>query len=456
MRRSFLDSVLRGAEALAARDPVGTLPDPELLRRFAAGRDAAAFAMLVRRHGPLVWGVCRNLLPADADAEDAFQATFLVFVRKAARLRRSELVAGWLHGVARRTAARARVEAAKRRSREAAVRPAASSPDPLDGVSARELLVLVDAEIARLPERYRGPIVACHLEGRTRDEAAHDFGWSLATVARRLEQGRKLLGARLARRGVALAAVSPLVSLVGSEVAGQVPGQLAESTIKIASVVAHGGQAASVVPASAAALAEGVMKAMFRQRIKTTGLVLLLAGLVGAALGSGLLADRTQAAPAPKAEKPAHPLAGTWAYVRIESRSPMRKENPMTFEGEKDTQTYVFEKGACKMIQQTRGDDGKVNKGSEYEVTVDDSTDPPRLTLHVRKDGDYWKIRFIYEVKGDTLRLGSYSLAAEDGKELVIWPKGFDLDQEDIKKYPRVDTFKRVDARPAVPAEKSR
>ena len=83
LKRSFLDSVLRGAEALAARDAVGTLPDPDLLRRFAAGRDPAAFAALVRRHGPLVWGVCRNLLPADADAEDAFQATFLALVRSA-------------------------------------------------------------------------------------------------------------------------------------------------------------------------------------------------------------------------------------------------------------------------------------------------------------------------------------------------------------------------------------
>src|SRR6476661_4553479 len=102
MTPTFLDSVLRGAEALAARDGVGTLPDPDLVRRFAAGRDPAAFAVLVRRHGPLVWGVCRNLLPADADAEDAFQATFLALVRSAAGIRRTESLAGWLHGVAYR------------------------------------------------------------------------------------------------------------------------------------------------------------------------------------------------------------------------------------------------------------------------------------------------------------------------------------------------------------------
>src|SRR6478609_10600494 len=118
MRRSFLDSVLRGAEALAARDGVGTLPDPVLLKRFAADRDPAAFAVLVRRHGPLVWGVCRNLLSVDADAEDAFQATFLALVRSAGNIRQTDALGGWLHGVAYRVAMKARRAAVRRKQRE--------------------------------------------------------------------------------------------------------------------------------------------------------------------------------------------------------------------------------------------------------------------------------------------------------------------------------------------------
>src|SRR4051794_17267575 len=126
MTPTFLDGVLRGAEALAARDPVGMLPDADLLRRVAAARDPSAFGVLVRRHGPLVWGVCRNLLLVDADAEDAFQATFLALVRSAGSIRRTDAVGGWLHGVAYRVAMKARRSAARRKRREAV----AAVPEP--------------------------------------------------------------------------------------------------------------------------------------------------------------------------------------------------------------------------------------------------------------------------------------------------------------------------------------
>src|SRR5215208_5254241 len=167
----FLEHVLRGAEALAARDSVGTLPDAELLRRFAAERDQAAFAVLVRRHGPLVWGVCRNLLPRDADAEDAFQATFLALIRSAGSIRRTEALGGWLHGVAYRVALKARRAAARRRKREhAAAVPEPSSPVP--DAAWDDLQAAVHEEVCQLPDRLRLPFVLCGLQGRPQTEAA--------------------------------------------------------------------------------------------------------------------------------------------------------------------------------------------------------------------------------------------------------------------------------------------
>src|SRR5437762_599798 len=156
MTQTFLDCVLRGAEALAARDGVGTLADPDLLRRFAAERDQAAFAVLVRRHGPLVWGVCRNLLPSDADAEDAFQATFLALVRSAGTIRQTEALGGWLHGVAYRVAMKARRTAARRKKRE--IIAAVAEPDtPIPDAAWDDLQVAVHEEVCRLPEKLRLP-----------------------------------------------------------------------------------------------------------------------------------------------------------------------------------------------------------------------------------------------------------------------------------------------------------
>ncbi|HJZ93529.1 MAG TPA: sigma-70 family RNA polymerase sigma factor, partial [Gemmataceae bacterium] len=201
MRTSFLDSVLRGAEALAGRNGVGTLADPDLLRQFAADRDEAAFAVLVRRHGPLVWGVCRNLLPTDADAEDAFQATFVALVRSAGTIRRTEALGAWLHGVAYRVAMKARRGAARRKRREAAA--AVPEPDtPVSDATWDELQAAVHEEVCRLPEKLRLPFILCGLQGRPQRDAAELLGWKLGTVSGRLTLARQRLLDRLARRGV--------------------------------------------------------------------------------------------------------------------------------------------------------------------------------------------------------------------------------------------------------------
>jgi RNA polymerase sigma factor (sigma-70 family) len=270
--------VLRHIRGLAAR-PAGADDDRRLLERLTASRDEAAFAELVRRHGPLVLGVCRRVLRDAHDAEDAFQATFLVLARKAASISKRASVGGWLYQVAYHAALKARADAAARRRREqrAGRRPPA---DPLDELSGRELLAVLDEELSRLPERERAPLVLCYLEGRTRDEAARELGCPLGTLKRRLEAGRGRLRERLSRRGLALPA-----ALLAAGVAGPaVPAALAAETARAAA----GGAAPAVT-----ALAGEVMRALTAGKVKAAAALLLAAGVVA---GASLLALRAPAA----------------------------------------------------------------------------------------------------------------------------------------------------------------
>jgi RNA polymerase sigma factor (sigma-70 family) len=287
LKRSFLDSVLRGAEALAARDGVGTLPDPDLVRRFAAGRDPAAFAVLVRRHGPLVWGVCRNLLPADADAEDAFQATFLALVRSAAGIRRTESLAGWLHGVAYRVAMKARRAAARRKNREVvAAVPEPTSPVP--DAAWDELQAAVHEEVCKLPDKLRLPFVLCGLQGRPQKEAAKVLGWKVGTVSGRLTEARRRLLDRLARRGV------PVGVAVGAAVLGGVAGRAAVPSVLSGKVLSLTGSPAGVSH-TVLSLARGVTP-MYLTRTKLLAAGLVLVGVLTTGVGVLSRAD-AQAAP---------------------------------------------------------------------------------------------------------------------------------------------------------------
>src|SRR5262249_54354144 len=160
----------------------------------SARRDEAAFAELVRRYGPTVLSVCRSVLRHEQDAQDAFQATFLVLARRAASIRKQASVGSWLHGVARRLALRPRVAAARRgvHERQAAARPAAA---PMDDLTWRELRRVLHEELGRLPEKQRVPLLLCYLEGKTQDEAARQLGWTAATLKGRLARGRQRLRA---------------------------------------------------------------------------------------------------------------------------------------------------------------------------------------------------------------------------------------------------------------------
>jgi RNA polymerase sigma factor (sigma-70 family) len=277
--------------------------DGGLLRRFALGRDEGAFTELVARHGPLVLGLCRRLLREPHDAEDVFQATFLVLARKAGSIRKPESLSCWLHGVAYRLARKARAEANRRREGERqAPRPAAAEPD----LSWREVSALIDEELQRLPEAQRLPLVLCYLEGLTQDEAARRLGWPRGTLKRRLESGRERLRVRLTRRGVTLGAGLLAVALSAGAARSTVPVALRTATVRASLSFLSGAAGAS----RAALLAKGALQAMLTTRIKVAALLIVLlgcaataAGLAGRPAPAGKGPDNQAAAPAVKADE---------------------------------------------------------------------------------------------------------------------------------------------------------
>jgi RNA polymerase sigma factor (sigma-70 family) len=184
-----------------AREP----EDAELLQKFAAGHDEAAFESLVKRHGPLVQGVCRRILGDVHEAEDAFQAVFLVLVRKSGSIRKPELLANWLYGVACRIARKARIRAIRKENRE---RQAGKMPtqDQLLDLEWAELKAVLDDELSQMPEQYRAPLVLCYLRGQTNAEAAAQLGWPTGSISERLARAREMLRKRLNRRGLTLSA----------------------------------------------------------------------------------------------------------------------------------------------------------------------------------------------------------------------------------------------------------
>jgi RNA polymerase sigma factor (sigma-70 family) len=243
--------VLRHIRELAAAGATSELADRQLLERFTTYREEQAFEGLVRRHGPMVLGVCRRILGNRHDAEDAFQATFLVLAHKASTIARRDSLGGWLYKVAYHIALKTKASMAARQRREQQVgEPRASvtgvCADPLTEVTGRELLASVDEELQRLPDRYRTPLVLCYLQGKTRDEAARQLGTTLATLKRRLEEGRDRLRLRLERRGVSLTAALAAVSLSSAAV----PQALAATTAQAARLAVRGKMAA-VMPSVA-------------------------------------------------------------------------------------------------------------------------------------------------------------------------------------------------------------
>jgi RNA polymerase sigma factor (sigma-70 family) len=287
--------VLRELRTLFNLGAIGELTDGQLLERFAtSGGESAelAFAALVERHGPMVLRVCRSALRDRHDADDAFQATFLVLVQKARALWVKDSLGPWLHRVAHRVATRARHSEARRRDHErraAAMSPMlAPEPDSRD-----ELMALVHDEIDRLPERYRVPIVICDLQGFTHEKAARHLGWPLGTVKSRLARAREILRGRLSRRGLGLhaglliAGKGPAAALRAVEAV--LPPSLAESTVAAATALASG-RAAGAISAGVTILIRQGLKTMFLNKLKLASIALLFFG-AAAATTVGVLAQ---------------------------------------------------------------------------------------------------------------------------------------------------------------------
>ncbi len=305
MRHVHTDLLLRHIRKLVAARSMSKAADHELLDRFVRRKDQEAFEVLLQRHGPMVWHVCRRVLSDWHSAEDAFQAAFLVLARRAATIRRREALAAWLHGVAYRVAARGRAEAGRTRGRERelpAEQDFRSLGDfgSLADVSWREVCTVLDEELRRLPERYRAPLLLCYFEGRTRDEAAEQLGWSLGTFKRRLAQGRELLRARLIRRGVTLSA-GLAAEMLSQQGASAVPALLVSSTVKAAAAFNAGTIAAAALSAQAIALAEAVARSMAASRVKAVAALLLAGSLLAA--GSGFVIHQIVAVEDPGSEQ---------------------------------------------------------------------------------------------------------------------------------------------------------
>jgi len=290
-------AMMKSIETLFRVGAVGGMADAELLELFLNRQDAAecAFEALVQRHGSMVLGVCRGILPDSNDAEDAFQATFLILARRASSVRSKGSLGSWLHGVARRVALRAKADATRRRLREheaAGLRPERE----LKKDDTRDLSRILHEELGRLPDKYQMPVLLCDAEGLTHESAARRLGWPVGTVSGRLSRAHRLLRDRLKRRGVeptsiVIGAITVPAAWIGSTARAAVP------------FAAKGGiqGAAGAVPSGAIALAEGVLKMVSITRMIVAGAV-VMAG-VGLTTGVGVIAVRGQgAADGPKAE----------------------------------------------------------------------------------------------------------------------------------------------------------
>lgn len=309
MSTTPVSTLLRHVRQIAANPADHQASDRELLERFLERREEDAFTTLVHRHGPMVLDVCRGVVRDCHRAEDAFQATFLLLAQKAHAIRQRDSIGSWLHGVARHVALKAATAAARRQTLEgnAAVR---TPGDPGLDISVRELQNALHQELQKLPEKYRAPLVHCFLEGKTRDQAARQLGWTKGAVRGRLNRGRELLRRRLTRRGLALSA--GLVTTAAWAARGTAPafaGPLARQTTR-AALALLAGKASESVSKEVASLVRSAASGLAWNKLKITLAMLLTLGVLGlGAAGVAYSALRVKTESTPEQPLPADPAA---------------------------------------------------------------------------------------------------------------------------------------------------
>jgi RNA polymerase sigma factor (sigma-70 family) len=446
MPQAPLGTVLRHIRQLAGPLQGRELSDAQLLEQFVSRREESAFAALLRRHGRLVWSVCRQVLGQEQDAEDAFQATFLALARHAGSIRRGQALGSWLYHVAQRVALKAGTDRARRRAHERQA-TTMTQAEPGSHLAWRELQGVLDAELRRLPDKYRAPFVLCCLDGKSKPEAARLLGWKEGTVSGRLAQARKLLQRRLTRRGVMFSAA--LCAATVALEAAAAPAGLVRHTARSAVLYATDPAAAGAVRAEVAALAEGVTQAMFVSKAKLATALLLAAGLVAAGLGLLARQARAVAPPAPAAPGPApgaRPAAdtapeGKEEAIVIKGRvlgpdgKPVAgaKVRFVNVEGESDKE------GAYRVaLPRPAGHRGAFTKGSVYWYVVAATAEgygpdfrqigtaagDGNLDLHLVKDDVPIEGRILdlegRPVAGATVRVGRLSAAADENLDVFL------------------------------------
>jgi RNA polymerase sigma factor (sigma-70 family) len=360
--------------------------DRQLLERFVNEADGAAFQLLLQRYGPLVFGVCTRILGSEHDAEDAFQATFLVFVRKAGSLQAPESLGPWLYGVAYRTAIKARAERLQRNRREQPLCESASPPGA-DDLICRELRSILDEEVNRLPHKHRAAVVLCYFEGKTNEQAAQILGCPPGTIFSRLAWARDRLRRQLSRRGLVLSATALAGFLAESAVSASpviVPSQAALAFAASQTV------GAGTIPAPAVALAERVLRAMFMTKLKISLAVMLAIGLVGGV--AGVLAHHALAA-ASAAQKPKTDkelIQGTWIPVAVEEAGKKIPEDEV--KDKKFEMVFTADKVTLPIKDESK----------EAEYKLDSTKKPKQIDLIFGKEQT---AEGIYELDGDKLTL---------------------------------------------------